>query len=134
MAAVHDLLGGRAVPRVHGVVSVLGERAECRLADGHDEPSGLDARFGLADTIDGGQIERRHEHPLDVVPAPHQIDHRVGDCGVGVVADLVGLVLDLDVDAHPVASVERGGEKGTWAGSESAATAATARPSGKRAS
>jgi hypothetical protein len=98
---------GAVAPR-RGPVHELGH-----VAAPEEQPAGRHRPVTLADPVDGRVIERRHEHVVDARPLVQQVDVEVGRQVTGGVEVGVGpTVLDLDVDAHRAARIERGGEVG----------------------
>jgi hypothetical protein len=77
-----------------------------------DHPAGGERRVGLSDLVDGGDVERRHQQQLGWPVGGGQTGHGVADQVDVLVVGLAGQVLDLDVDPHALAGLERLGEGG----------------------
>ena len=83
-----------------------------RRRDRHQPGGGDRRRRDLLEAVDAGAVERGHDHAVGVASGRHHGGHVVGQRTVGLEARLVRVVLDLDVDGHAHAGVQRGVEVG----------------------
>ena len=120
--AVHREAGGVALARstsgvtvpTHGCSATWPRPTRHRVhvgRHGDGEPRRRNRRRQLPAAVDRLHAERRDQPPLIVAALPKDGDRRVGE-RLGVVeVGLVRVVLDLDVDPHPGAGIERLGQR-----------------------
>ena len=105
----------RVDPRMQRGVAAADHRGDDVVGNSLDQPRGANRRDERSAAIDGLDAERRDQPPVILAVLGQRSDRPIGDLIGRVEVGLIRIVLDLDVDPHSRARVERSREGGDMA-------------------